>query len=307
MENLECILYTDTLKQLYNEVSNQGSPIPIIFEIVQKTELNVVGSAGHCQLIIEPQGLHIRIKIRDDRVNEDVISHELLHAKHIRNGYSGGIACIETNSIIERIGSSLSNTLEHVLIYQTQDHLNVKRSESSKILQQMLDVTHNERSDLQMLLSALAILECKVRGDLGYDELIDQIAKKYPLAYTIALHIFELIDAEKLVNPFSFRRSIIKILSYLETISFADQKTKTIPFRKMIAVSFVPSRRQLTQTVSTVFVLKHNYFGTHYTGILSRAEDQLSFLIVMPSQKDIENLPLADFFAALQYPYQTRD
>jgi hypothetical protein len=304
MENLEFILHTDTLKQLYNEVSKEGIPIPIHFEVVQNTELSV-GSAGHCQLIKEAHGMYIRIQIREDRVNEDIISHELLHAKHIRNGYYGGIACIQPNSIIERIGATLSNTLEHVLIYQTQDYLEIKRSES-KILQQMLDANAIERSDLQMLLRALAILECKVRGDLGYEELIVQVSHKYPSAHTIALHIFDLIDAERLTSPFSFRRSIIKILSYLETISFTDQKTRTIPFRKMIAVSFVPSRRQLTQTVNQVFELKHNYFSTDHIGILSRAEDQLSFVIT-PTQIDIKNITIADFFAALQHPYQARD
>lgn len=304
MGNLEVILHTDTLKKLYDEISKEGIPIPIHFEVVSDTELNS-GSAGNCRLINEAQGMYIRIQIREDRVNEDVISHELLHAKHIRNGYYGGIACIEPNSIIERVGSTLSNTLEHVLIYQTQDNLKIKRSES-RMLQQMLDVNANERSDLQMLLCALAILECKVRGGLDYEELIVQVAQKYPSAYAIALHIFNLIDAEKLANPFSFRRSLIKILSYLETISFADQKIKTIPFRKMIAVAFVPSRRQLTQTVDQIFEIKQNYFGTGCIGILSRAEDQLSF-VINPIPVDIKSLTIENFFGAIQHPHRTRD
>jgi hypothetical protein len=305
MRNLNDILYTYKLKNLYHEVSKEGIPIPIQFEIVHKRELEE-GSGGHCQLIKEPRGLYIRIRIREDKINEDVISHELLHAKNIRNGYGGGIACIEPNSNIERIGTALNNILEHILIYQTQDKLQIKRSES-KILQQLLDASIIERSDPQMLLIALAILECKIRGDSSFEELIVQIANKYPLAHTIAHHIYDLIDINILNTPFSFRRLLIKILKYLESVSLTDYQKKTIPFRKLIAVPFVPSKRQLMQTVSQVFELKHNYFNTGYIGILTRAEEQLSFIISPPSQIDINNLILSDFFAAMQYPYQTRD
>lgn len=155
------------------------------------------GTAGHCQLIKEPsEGLFINIKIREDRITEEIVSHELLHAKYLKNGYNGGISCLESNGIIEKIGTSISNTLEHVIIYQEQESLNIKRDEG-KILKQMLNIDIIEKNNMQTILNALAILESKVRGGQSYEELISKIMDKYPISYSIALEIFELIDFEK--------------------------------------------------------------------------------------------------------------
>jgi hypothetical protein len=58
-------------------------------------------------------------------------------------------------------------------------------------------------------------------------------------------------------------------------------------------IPFVPSKRQLRQTVSQVFEIKNNYLNTGYMGIFTIAEEQLSFIISPPSQIDINNSTFA--------------
>lgn len=302
---MEKILFSEKLKVLYNTICEEGLSLPINFQIVKIKEMSD-GVTGHCQLINKPgEQLYINIKIREDRICEEVISHELLHAKHLKNGYNGGISCLESNVPIERIGSSISNILEHVMIYRDQDCLNIKRDES-KILKQMLDLDFAEKNDIQSTLNALAILESKIRGGETYEELIIKIKEKYPMAYTIALEIFELIDIEKLKTAFQFRRVLIRILKYLETIKLTEPQVHTIPFRKLIAVGFIPSSRQLSQSVHQVFEVENKYFNTNFIGLTSRAEEQLSFFI-HPTPEDVKNLTLEDLFHKMRHVYKVRE
>lgn len=301
---MENILFSEKLKELYNAICEEGIPVPIKFQIIKNEEM-AEGVSGHCQLINLPgEELHINIKIREDRINEEVISHELLHARYIKNGYNGGISCIDNNSPIEKVGSSLSNILEHMMIYQEQDLLNIERS-SSKILEQMLALNFSEKYDVQSILNALAILESKVRGGENYEELAIKIQKKYPIAYTIALEIFELINIEKLKTAFQFRRELIKALKYLETIKLTEPQTHIIPFTKLIAIGFIPSKRQVSQTVSQIFEVKYNYLNTNYIALTSRAEEQLSFFIY-PTSENVKDLTLDDLFQKMRHIYMVR-
>lgn len=306
MEYLDEILFNDKLNDLYSDICKDGIPIPIKLQTVSKE--GGKNAAGHCQLINEPsQELYINIKIREDRITEEIVSHELLHAKHIKNGYNGGISCMESNSIIERIGESVNNILEHVMIYEEQDSLYISRDEG-RIIEQMLEYGSDkmEKSNMQTILSALAILESNIRGGQSYEELISKIKDVYPTSYSIALEMFKLIDIQELKNPFQFRRSLIKILSYLETIRLTDEKVSIIPFKKLIAVGFVPSERQLSQNVDQVFDVQYNYFNSKLTGVISKAENQLSFLLVQGSN-DMKKLTLDEFFSGMRYTYKVRE
>ncbi|MBP1177492.1 hypothetical protein JOE49_004744 [Paenibacillus sp. PvR133] len=301
---MENILFSEKLKALYNAICQEGIPLSIKFQIIKIEEM-AEGVTGHCQLINKPdEELYINIKIREDRINEEVISHELLHAKCIKNGYNGGISCIESNSPIEKIGSSLSNTLEHMMVYQEQDFLNIRRN-SSKILEQMLALDFSEKHDLQSILNALAIFESKVRGGENYEELAIKIQKKYPIAYTIALEIFELINIEKLKTAFQFRRELIKVLKYLETIELTESQIHTIPFTKLVAIGFIPSARQLSQSVNQIFEVTYNYFNTNYIALTSRSEEQLSFFIY-PTSESVKDLTLDDLFHKMRHIYMVR-
>jgi len=72
-----------------------------------------MNEAGMCTLKKEGGMPYIEIKIREDRLNEDVVSHELLHAFNIKRGFGRSCANIIGDIPFGLISQLLHSVIEH--------------------------------------------------------------------------------------------------------------------------------------------------------------------------------------------------
>jgi len=79
-----------------------------------------MNEAGMCTLKKEGGMPYIEIKIREDRLNEDVVSHELLHAFNIKRGFGRSCANIIGDIPFGLISQLLHSVIEHQSIYKKQ-------------------------------------------------------------------------------------------------------------------------------------------------------------------------------------------
>lgn len=295
----ERFLFNEKIKNLYSEINENGIGYPIKFEIINKNE----NAVGYCQLI-KGNETYIKINIREDRLTEEVITHELLHAKRTMQGHCSGIVSLYMDSIIEKIGESLVNSFEHYLIYKKQDELNISRDiERNSIVKQMVSAKEEENNNiLENIIDALIIVESKLYGykDLYLYE--DALSSKFRRGKEISDKIYNLILTTDISTPFKTRQALSKALKMLTEIA-NDSK---ISFNQLIAIGFIPSKRQLDLYMPQVFSVTNNYLNSGYTGITSNSDNQLSYLIQNPS-KHITPITVRKFLIAAREPVLTRN
>lgn len=295
----ERFLFNEKIKNLYSEINESGIGYPIKFEINK----NKNAVPGYCQLV-KGNEVYIKISIREDRITEEVITHELLHAKRTIHGNCCGIVSPYRNSIFEKIGESLLNSFEHYLIYKKQDELNITRDiERTSIVKQMVSEKKEENSNiLDNIIDALIIFESKLFGykDLYLHE--DILSSKFKMGKEISDKLYDLISTTDISTPFKTRQALSKALKMLTEIA----NDSRISFEQLIGIGFIPSKRQLDLYMSQVFSVTNNYLNSGYTGITSNSDNQLSYLIQNPSEQ-ITSITVRKFLIALREPLITRN
>ncbi len=285
------IKLTPKLINLYNLVSSNGPEIPIDLEIRKISDLDVLGV---CTFKIEnPTQPFIEILIREDAVNDTIISHELLHALNIKRGYGfsrhTGIGLLPYNHFIVLYHS----VLEHKEIYDYQKESEIEVILNSK--KSMDTIFCGEKNEsmnisIETAINALILIEALICPENEGKELPERIKKDFPKTYELAMLLNDELFENTIRSAEDFRKVYIKGLRLIDKFIEDNNifKRKLLKLTENITISYIPSERQLDLFVEQVFdfVVKNNVCV-----LISKKDKQASYVIRDLSQiKEIKKM-----------------
>lgn len=280
MQNgINTFLFTDLLKKTYSQVCNTGINLKIIFKLINAENTNGVG--GICALKKENNIPYIEIAIRKDRLQEDVISHELLHALFIKMGF-GSTSYNPINDIpFREISALLSSVIQHKKIYQMQQTMGIDMTKSKEHKAKTIFKNIEQESSIinyDTVVNALLLLECLVAAD-EYEEIyLDKVDKHFKHTYELAKKLNAEIFSEDINKAEIYRQKYISALricdEYLST--YMPNIIPHYKFTENISISFIPAQYQLKLKCEQVFDFKESIYNTI---IMSKEDNQACYII----------------------------
>lgn len=276
---LNDFLFTDLLKNMYNQVSYTGINLKIIFKLIDIKMPNGVG--GVCTLKKENNMPYVEISIRKDRINEQVISHELLHALFIKMGFGSTSYNPIKDIPFREISSLLSSVIQHKKIYEMQQNMGIDLTKAKKHKAETIFKNLERESSIityDTVVNALLLLECLIAADEYKEVYIDKVEKHFKHTYELAKMLQTEIFSEEINNAEIYREKFVRALricdEYLSTYMH-----KAIPHFKLtenISISFIPSQNQLKLKSEQVFNFKNSI---NNIVIISKEDNQASYII----------------------------
>ena len=247
--------------------------------------------AGLCTFKRDSDNMHyIEIAIREDSLNEDVVSHELLHAFYIKKGFGRSSYNTINNIPFREISVLLNSIIEHKQIYEIQKSMGIDISQAQKHKANTIFKNIEKEPSIityDIVVNSLLILECII-GAKEYTELYDERLKTnfkntYELAKRLEMELF----TEDIDNAEIFRKKFIRSLRVCDEY-LSQHMIKSIPHFKLtenISIGYIPSEYQLLLRSEQIFNFKE--VGNKLI-LMSKKDNQASY--ILKNTNNIETL-----------------
>lgn len=237
--------------------------------------------AGLCTLKKDGNIPYIEIKIRENRLSEDVVSHELLHALFIKKGF-GNVSFNTIGDIpFQQIGVLLHSIIEHKKIYEIQKEMGIDIVQAQK--HKAISIFNNVKNEgtviaYDIIVNSLLLLDCFI-GANEYKDLFEERVKTYfSRTYELAKLLEKELFSEDINNAEVYRKKFIKGLRICDEY-LSKYMTKSIPHFKLtenISISYIPSEFQLLLKAEQVFTFKET---KNSLIIISKKDNQASYIL----------------------------
>lgn len=247
------MLFTDKLNKIYDEVINAGHKLEVHMEVAKVSELEY---PGICNYIITNEKPYIKVKIREDRIDEDIVSHELLHALNIQNGYGQTRTAIDHFMMDELLALFIS-ALAHHNIYKRQIEMGINIEENIRNKITVLcegESSEGEHIHYGTICCAIAIADCLLAGN-HFLEYMGEVRKHYPKAMEFAIYLKDNLLNQDINNHIIFRKQFLKGLKLFDDYLKMNMPSKMryIELKENMSISYMPSIAQLKQKTDQVF------------------------------------------------------
>ena len=232
---------------------------------------------------------YIEIAIREDRLNEDVVAHELLHAFFIKKGFGQTRANNIGDIPFGRITTLLHAIIEHKKIYEMQKTIGINIIEAQKHkANTIFKGTEKEPSIItyDIIINSLLLLDCIISTNEYKELYIDRIRTNFKHTYELTKILERELFSVDISNARMFRTKFISGLKVCDKY-LSKHMPKSIQHFKLtenIAISFIPSEYQLQLKAEQVFTFRetlNNFI------ILSKKDNQACYIIGKPNDINI--------------------
>lgn len=240
-----------------------------------------MSSAGLCTLKKNNNIPYIEVAIRDDRLTEDVISHELLHALFIKQGFGQSRANSIAKIPFKEITTLLHSIIEHKKIYEIQQSMGIDITES-KIHKASTIFKNVEKEPpiitYDIVVNSLLLLECFIGASEYKDLYVEKIRTCFKHTYELAKTLERELFSVDINDARTFRNKFITGLRVCDKY-LSKHMPKSIPHFKLtenIAISFIPSQYQLCLKAEQIFNFKESQNNLI---LISKKDNQASYII----------------------------
>lgn len=297
------MLFTENLKNIFREVNETGPKLNVNIETVKAVNMR---NGGFCILKRDNKGIpYIAIEIRDDLINEDVVSHELLHALNIKKGF--GISRSNTIGDIpfNEISKLLHSIIEHKGIYERQKALGIDISEVQKYKANNIFKEVNKEDTIiayNTVLNALLLLECLVASYEYKDLFVERMRTNFAQTYELAKTLEEELFSDDINNAEVFRKKYIKGLRICDD-HLSKHMNKYYKLTENISIGFIPSEFQLSLKAEQVFDFIESINSLI---IISKKDNQASFIIEKTDKEALKSMAVEDLIGHIDGLVSTR-
>lgn len=263
----------------------------------------------------------VKINIHQDYINEYVLSHELLHAYLVGNGYPTHHMLGEESDEVKKllhVQQSLYNTVIHKVILEEQTNRGFDIQ--SEVDDQIINLTQfdisergeNYKADPFLL---LRIFDFLVLYNSRRDEFEEVFKKKLPREFFYAEALANICNHTTYDNPFRTRKVLVKIFKEFDSI-LVELNLEPLNLNKWILIGFVPGYNQLQRQVRSTFDVeeykvefKDSSRNVDVIRLISKVDGQFShycFANYYNNLEELLDLPLQEFYQRHNIKYTLR-
>lgn len=255
-------IFSERLENLYNDILKVFPDIQVDWELTDLKQMAEKGidTVAYGSFSTGRNGGNPKILLTESGLNENTISHELLHLYFFLKGYVLGRADELLNDISKRIAPDMNNILHHVLIHNKQ-------------LECGLIIKEDLIEEMQRFYKSIPEYDCKeinvdwcryiknyIQSELIYFVLYGKfnnlLLPQNPTIFSVSHKILDIIKKYDIFTPFGQRRALVFLYKEFDKILLQNRCDSNIQ-----SYYFVPpilSSRQLMQPFLSVFKYECN-------------------------------------------------